>query len=744
METGKESGIRRMPMLSIGMQLGVWSAILLGTLFYMVWNTSGLHTKLETTTDAYVSDVTYQLTKNIEAQFRINLSMLEQLADSAGRLPGQSAVEDFLRRKAGIGGFDQLIVVGRDGKTVPPQVPISDLHRFSGVEKAFRGESSVVYLEGQSLLLSVPVYENGQVTSVLAAIRGKENIQRLIRPDSFGEQGLTCIVDSQGQVVISPTDVKAFTQLADILNTGEKNKTADDIRQMEADFADMNSGVFHFTAVNGSRLVMSYHAIGINDWILLTLVPADLISGETATYTVRSFLIVAGIIGVFALFFLILFQFFVRYRRWLEEAAFTDPVTGGMNNAAFQVRCSELITGAPPNTYTIIMLDVKGFKYINAEYGVAAGNDTLRYINTALVKALGKNEAAARSETDHFFLCLDAGEKAETAARLRKILNGVNRFLRTAGIQYQLMFLQGACVADDPQINIRLIQDRARIACRLQTGTEECLFYSQELDRTIKKEQALNARFESALQNHEFQVYLQPKIRLSDGKIGGAEALVRWVRPMEGVISPGEFIPVFEKSGNICRLDLYVFEEVCRLLARWIAEGKPVFPVSVNMSRAHFKKVSFFDSFVAIKKQYAIPDGILELELTEATFFDEEHRRLLGAVLGQMHQNGLLCSLDDFGTGYSALGLLREIEVDGIKLDRQFFEDIQSPRSKSVIASFVELARRLGIHVVAEGIETRDQLEFLREIQCEMVQGYIFSKPLSIPEFETWSKTMPD
>lgn len=249
----------------------------------------------------------------------------------------------------------------------------------------------------------------------------------------------------------------------------------------------------------------------------------------------------------------------------------------------------------------------------------------------------------------------------------------------------------------------------------------------------------MNALFDGSVENHDFQIYMQPKVRLSDGRPGGAEVLVRWFHPQKGRILPSEFIPLFEKSDNICRLDLYVFEEMCIFLYRCMQDNRELLPVSVNLSRVHFKNLNFLSEFVALKEKYRIPDGIIEIELTESILFDEQQRELVKETIVKMHEQGFLCSLDDFGVGFSSLALLKDFDIDTIKLDREFFMDITNSKARSIITGFIRLAKDMGIHVVAEGIETQEQIDFLKEADCELVQGYYYSKPLTVVEFEEWT-----
>lgn len=231
-------------------------------------------------------------------------------------------------------------------------------------------------------------------------------------------------------------------------------------------------------------------------------------------------------------------------------------------------------------------------------------------------------------------------------------------------------------------------------------------------------------------------MYLQPKIGTRDGKLKGAEALVRWKHPVKGVIFPDAFIPLFERSGKICQLDLYVFEEVCRILSGWIQEKKNVYPISVNLSRAHYYENDFLQKYYETAKKYGVPCELIEFELTESIFLEDDQIAHVKKSIRDMHRMGFRCALDDFGAGYSSLGLLKEFDVDTLKLDRRFFLDMSGEKAQHVIRGVADLAVKLNMRTVAEGIETQEQLLFLQSIPCDEIQGYIFSPPLPVEEFE--------
>lgn len=585
------------------------------------------------------------------------------------------------------------------------------------------------------------LYQENNIIGVLGGTGNKESMQRLIQPVSFDGQGLTCIADTEGNVVISPTDLDPFMRLDDIFKEDSEETTVRNIKRMQENMKEGKNGVFSFVAVDGRELILSYNILKSYDWVLLTLVPADLISYETDRYVIQTFAIVAGTILLFLFFLLILLFIYRNNRRHLEYIAFVDAVTGGMNNAAFCLKLRETLKNARRNEYTVAVINIRNFKMINESFGTHEGDRTLHYCMQILRKNVKEGEIAARGNADDFFLCLKEGNRNIVAARLQEIVREINSFNENLENPYHLSFRQGAYLIDEPDLDSTIIQDRVMTACMNQQefGENSCVFYDICFTQKMKQEHELNAMFRGALENGDFKVYFQPKVSLEDEKTAGAEALVRWQHPEEGMISPGDFIPLFEKNGNICRLDCYVFEEVCRTIDRWRREGRKLFPVSVNLSRQHFKRNDFLNQFADVAAKYRIPEGLLELELTESIFFDDNSIAMVRESINRMHELGFKCSLDDFGSGFSSLGLLKEFDVDTIKLDRRFFLDMSKPKAEDVVECLIDLAGRLKVKTVAEGIETQEQIDFLKQIHCDMVQGFFYSRPLRAEEFEEWA-----
>lgn len=258
-------------------------------------------------------------------------------------------------------------------------------------------------------------------------------------------------------------------------------------------------------------------------------------------------------------------------------------------------------------------------------------------------------------------------------------------------------------------------------------------------ENKIKEEQEINALFAESLENHDFKIYFQPKV--SGDKPCQAEALVRWVHKERGVIYPDQFIPLFEHNGKICELDLYVFEEVCRIESDWLKQGKKAMEISVNISRFTLLNagMEIWEEYRSVKEKYNIPDNLIEIELTETILMDESQIVYIQKLLQGFHSCGLKVALDDFGFAYSSLALLKAFDVDTIKLDRRFFVD-ENQKSREIVKYIIQLAHSLRMQVVAEGIEEKDQVEVLQEIGCDYIQGYVYSKPLPLEKFNIWKQ----
>ncbi len=753
MQTNRWHGTAKKVPLVYKAGLAVLTLVVLFISSAMVWNVARLQRAMEQRTQIYVEDVSLQLANSLDYRLQKITRDLELLQENILQFfdgEDSESLKEFLYKQAEKLGFSSIWLLQADGPFFTTGPFLGDPAQLTGIQASLQGESGVTFLDNQSILYSIPIYRDNRVVGVLAGEHNREHMQQLIQTPSFSGQGLTCITDSDGNVIISPTDLAPFLQLEDIFmeESDSVRGAARDIAQMLEDMKNRTNGAFSFTAVDGTELILSYDPLESYEWTLLTLVPANLISYQLNIYTFENLIIIAGIILLFFMILFVMFKTFRKHFRQMEKAAFIDRLTGAMNNTAFQISAAGLLQNAPPNTYAVVLLHLKNFKLINEGFGSAEGDLTLCHMMRVLSRHVSSGELAAHADADQFFLCLKESNPDVIRQRIKAMSDEINAFNQALEEPYYLILQPGAYVVDDPALEITVIQDRAHTACRDRSPFQDgqCIFYDTAVTRQLQKERELNDLFEYSLQNGDFKLYLQPKVRLDSNQVGGAEALVRWQHPQRGMIYPSDFIPLFEKNGKICRIDLFIFEEVCKTLRRWLDCGAETFPVSINLSRQHFQRTDCLEPFYEIAQQYRIPRGLIEMELTESIFFDDQGIAQVKEQIRRMHEMGFLCSLDDFGAGYSSLGLLMEFDVDVIKLDRRFFLDVESAKAQKVIVSIIQLSKEIGVHIVAEGIETGEQLRFLRQIGCDQVQGYIFSKPLPTPEFEQWlnSRSQPE
>ena len=713
--------------------------VLLAVVLILTWNAAELNSVLGRSTEDYVKDVTSHLASDISYRLTSRGMYIEQLADSLGRMPEILVTEEFLDKKAKALNFDSIIILEQNGTTIPGGAYYEHFDDWRKENSTYYDVSKITYINGEKILFSSPVLKDGLANRLLIGVVRNERMQELLMSASFDGHGLSCIADKEGKVVVAPTDIKPFLQINDIISKGENEKEREAVNKMMDDINNSHSGMLYFTSfTHKTPLIMSYHFLGVNDWILLTIVPQNLIIDGSDVYIKRTFIIIGGIAVIFVLILASIVLNNKKNRKQLERLAFIDPLTEGINNMVFKINCRSLLNQNPSSAYSMVYINIRGFKYINENFGTEAGDKTLKYIYTVLNRHVKADELVTRIEADHYFLFLHENTEEQIRLRLREIADDINSF-QQKNVQYTINLAQGVYIIEDPNLDIRIMKDHARVACRYQTKEDICAFYNYELTMKMNQEVELNTIFDSSIQNHDFQVYLQPKVHLADHKLCGAEALVRWEHPERGIIYPSDFIPLFEANGKICKLDLYMFEEICKLLHRWEKDGKMLFPISVNLSRMHIRNSNFLKTFTEIKEKYQIADGMIEFELTESVFFDDQQIKLVKNIIQDMHKQGFRCSLDDFGSGFSSLSLLKEFDIDTVKLDRQFFVDDADEKSWKIVSSFISLAHELGISVVAEGIETEAQLSYLLQKNCDIVQGYLYSKPLPVSGFESWA-----
>ena len=413
----------------------------------------------------------------------------------------------------------------------------------------------------------------------------------------------------------------------------------------------------------------------------------------------------------------------------LQKKIQKDEVTGVYNRTYFFEKVAEMIENTQEEM-CLVAMDVCNFKFLNETYGTEAGDQVLRNIAEDLQK-LGKQEdiIIARFMSDHFYMCMSKNSFDKMA---------LPQFFETPMEELRIKVVYGVYFVNPKStLPVNIICDRARTTARKKEEHNKIYihYYSEEEHKQILEEQEIEREMEKALQERQFCIYVQPKFDVETEEVVGAETLVRWIHPTKGMIAPYKFIPLFERNGFIIHLDYFIWEETCRLLADLKKKGYSSKPISINVSRAHFYGDELKEKLEELVEKYQLHPSELELEITE-TICAVDPEAIYSKVK-QLRQVGFKIAMDDFGSGYSSLNMLKEMPLDIIKMDLKFLDGGDAvERSRYILSSLIYLAQNMQLHVVVEGVETREQIEFLKEIGNHYVQGYYFSKPVETKIYE--------
>ena len=409
-----------------------------------------------------------------------------------------------------------------------------------------------------------------------------------------------------------------------------------------------------------------------------------------------------------------------------------DRLTGLYSREFFFQKVSELLRDHPDEKYTMYSINIENFKLLNDSLGVKACDNLLRQIAATIRLNVTEEGLCGRYGADRFLYIKPREEDMETRTqRIEAMHKYYHDNMNGVSIKW------GIYEIEDPNLPVDKMCDRVLMAVSSITGLYDSYYavYDDSLRDKLVKEKQITDVAEESLHNGEFIVYYQPQYSLEDECLIGAEALVRWKHLLWGVVSPADFIPVFEKNGFIGRLDRYVWEQACKHLRRWIDLGYNNMRVSVNISRVDVYQMNILEVLLALMEKYDLEPKSLHLEITESAY--AENPGQLSQTIKELRAHGFVVEMDDFGSGYSSLNMLSHISLDTLKLDLTFISnETAKPFDVSILNDIVSMAHRLDMHIIAEGVETREQIRRLRAVGCDYVQGYFFAKPMSVDDFD--------
>ena len=415
----------------------------------------------------------------------------------------------------------------------------------------------------------------------------------------------------------------------------------------------------------------------------------------------------------------------------LADSGCRDTLTGALAPRVFFERADALLAEGGP--HCILRFSAEELKHINQTRGLDAGDHFLRVLARHVRSLLHPgHELLARMDGESFAVCLMGGldQGLHFVRTLARLWDNPQKH-RRAGLHF------GICQALSAEVPAHVLCDRAGFAQRTvrNSSVRNVAIYDDRLRQRQDNSNYITAHMAGALEQGQFRLFLQPKVFISTGRVVGAEALTRWQHPVDGMIMPDRFVPLFEANGFILRLDTYIWEQTCRALRHWLDKGFDAVPVSVNVSRLHFTQAGLLEQLVSLTDRYGLPRRFLELEITETAFLSRENE--LQRQMRELHAVGFSLSMDDFGIGYSSLNTLRDLPFNTVKLDKVFVQgESVNDRGRVVARSTIALAQKLGLRVVAEGVETQEQARFLLENGCDCAQGFLYARPMEAHVFE--------
>ncbi len=406
-----------------------------------------------------------------------------------------------------------------------------------------------------------------------------------------------------------------------------------------------------------------------------------------------------------------------------------DQVTGLYSSEFFRKCALDIFQKYPEKKFDLICGDIENFKLINEREGIDRGDDLLRFIAKVFRQHVNSFQIASRISADTFALLVEHREDYD---------NKFERYLELAMRQApisNIVIKFGIYENIDTTLPVSGILDRAILALRSTKRQYGVPFakYTESMREHMVLEQKILDSMERGLDKSEFEIFLQPKYDINTEYVVGAEALVRWNHPELGFLAPNAFVPYFERNGFITKLDYYVWKNVCKLLKQWKDEGKPIVPISVNVSRSDFNIIDLPKELCGLLERYGIEREYLHFEVTESSY-TEDPQRMIDATK-ELQELGFIIEMDDFGSGYSSLNMLGELSVNALKIDMKFLQQRESLQKNGILGFVISLGKWMGLDTIAEGVEEREQLTLLREMGCDQVQGYYFAKPMPCEDF---------
>ncbi|WP_195429841.1 GGDEF domain-containing protein [Clostridium sp. D46t1_190503_E9] len=713
----------------------VFILILIIGVFLFRYHNRRLSDLIDKEARAKLKNVSSQNVIAMQAEIEAKQKVLESLAKSIEDINSNKILNivENLKIYSKSYGFYNMGIIDKGGICYTTLGEVLDLSKYDYYKNGMNGIAGVsksYFSEDKQFMLNIftfPIYNGNDVEMILTATYKSEDFYNILNIDSFNGEGKSVVVDKLGNLVSNPNkiydrDFNVFHKLK--VEDSELYKVVqENVSREESGFISCN--------YEEEDYLIYYEPLNINDWYLISYVPnrrvyqnADIIFRgihiESALFYI-TFILAAGI-------FILSYN---KYQKKISYLIFIDELTKERNYQCLRLHFENMKQIDRKNK-SLVVFDIDKFNVINIMHGTDIGDDVLKYI-VRIFKEVLPNDELYKDKADAFIGILYHDDKEEIIKKLNMLDYRIKTDIERNEV-IPIKISMGICSLDNSE-SLHRVYSNALMAKReiKDKMNQSYKFFDERNKRTIIDNKRIESEFPEALKNDEFEVWYQPKYDMRNKKICGAEALIRWRKKDGSLISPAKFIPVFENNGQIIQLDEEVIRKVCKDIKEMSYLGYQIHPISVNLSRLHLEYQGIVERIEALLEKYDIDSSKIAFEITESVFINNNDK--LNSIVDELHKLGFKVEMDDYGTGISALSSISRSSFDTLKLDKSFIDNIGNPKMDIIIKSTIDMAKKLNMKIIAEGIETQEQVEFLIANNCFIAQGYYFSKPVPKNEY---------
>lgn len=623
--------------------------------------------------------------------------------------------------------------------TIPESNHLQDAVDAGGITVYRLEQSQSIDNKSDIFIIQIPVVKDGETLGIFYFAYDIDEFRKMLSSTAFNGQEHFAIVGSNGDIILSSVydafDKKNIADVFSIISANGKNAQKV-YGKIINDMQNRRSGLIRANNLFKSNDYYIYYSpLEFNDWYIVGYVPQNVVNFSRNTVLIYIFLMCFFLIIVFILFGVYIATEENQKKKEIDQMLYIDSITGGASYAKFCVDAKKLLRKSRDN-FAFIIMDIDYFKLVNDYYGYAQGNKTLRFIYSLWKELLGENGIVCRIAADRFAVLTRCDSKEDAEKTVTEFSRRCHKYYDGASTDYILTPSIGIYFVKKGETDLQGMQTKAVMAKSVVKGHRDRVFYfySESLKQSLNERKALEDELELAIENKNIKIFFQPQVDAITRKVCGAEALARWQRANGELVPPDEFVSLAEERDLIKPLDRLILEETCKYQAKWRSLGLPPINFSVNLSQ----KSLAFDGICnmcsdAVKNVGADIDQI-QLEITETAIF--KNTKLFIKILRRLKKAGFKILLDDFGTGYSSLTVLESMPIDILKLDKSFIDNYGDERGKAVIECIIDMTKRLNIEIIAEGVETEDQYLYLKDLKCNIIQGYLFGKPMTFEELQ--------